>query len=247
MARYRKSYRKRGVKRRLGPRKRMRSRYGTMRIRRNLKPSFLSVTRKVYCGTLNFSSTSINNFYQYVATSLDRSFRQFDATLSTMSALPNLAEYQALFEQYRINALKYEFFPRMQDVNTRQDASGTTRNCPLIWICKDKTMGPGNIPTGPWDRNFLNKLLENGNGRVYRGDKKFTIFIKRPHILEQVSSGATRTVGPQWLDLNDVNGTITNHRGFHMFAYNTTFDTATLIAQNMDVMVTYYLQFRNPK
>lgn len=215
-------------------------------IRRNLRPATLAVTRRVYCGTLNPNITTVNGFYQYVATSLDRTFKQFDATNTTMKSLPNLAEYKALFEQYKINGLKYEFFPRQMDLNQPQNATGTSRNIPQVLILMDKTMSPNNIPTGTWGPDFLNSLLENGSGKTYRADKKFTVYIK-PSILENVSSGASRTVGPTWLDLTTTDGTLTNHRGFHMFIYNNTFDNASLPTANLDVTVTYYLQFRNQK
>lgn len=210
---------------------------------RNIRLGNLSVVRKVMSSSpVTFTTASTSGFYQYLGVALTNGFQSFTATPTTICSLTNLAEYAVLFEQYKLNAYKIELFPRYQDFNTNQNTStATVRNVPMVYICKD----PHNTVTytGTWSQTFLNGLLENG-GKCYRGDKKITLFVK-PKVSEQFGGGALRYIKPQWTDLTTSAGQGVYHRGYHMMVYSTTWDNASLPVY--DVMVTYYLQFRNPR
>lgn len=240
-ARARRAYRRNYLKR-----KRMGMRSNRIRYNRRLRPSFLSVCRRVaVTSSLTPTAGSLNGFYQYIRCSLDSGIAQFNATGDRLTGLTNLSEYTALFEQFRINAIKFEFRPRFQDLNQQQNVAATDttiRNPPLVYINRDDHHN-GSL-TGTWDRAFFNVLMEHGKGKIIRADRPFSVYMRKPSVQEDVVSGAQRYVRSPWLDLN-ANGTATAHRGIHMFIYNTTFDTASFPV--LDVYITYYLQFRNPK
>lgn len=110
---------KRPTKRRRRFTKRYR-RYGRNRIR--TRGRYLRVKRTIALGSaaepfLRFSTVATGNFWQYVTPTLDSAMNNF-GTNSAMNGVTNIAEYQALFEQYKLSAVKYTFRPQFPEINT---------------------------------------------------------------------------------------------------------------------------------
>lgn len=208
----------------------------------------MQVRRKVYAGYLQPStdfSVNLNSFWQYQTVSLANGPFRFSGS-SRLSGLTNLSEYAALYDLYRLRAVKFEFLPKMGAIVQTQvvgatPATTSANQPPRVCIIKDPQSTL--VPSGTYTAANLNVLLENG-GKIYRGDRKFSVYL-RPKVTEQYGSGAIRYVSPQWT-ATDTTGQAMEHRGFHMFLFRNNFDVSPSDFA-FDVFVTYYLQFKNPK
>lgn len=213
------------------------------------KGAFMQVRRKVYAGYLTPDSSlnnSTNNFWQYQTISLTSGPQNFTSVASRLNGLTNRAEYAALYDLYRLRAVKYEFLPKMGAIVQTQVVGATPATTsgndpPRICIIKDPQSTL--TPSGTYTSTNLNTLLENG-GKIYRGDRKFSVYL-RPKVTEQYGGGANRFVSPMWTS-TDATGLAMEHRGFHMFLFRNNFNTSQSDFA-FDVFVTYYLQFKNPK
>lgn len=235
--------RRRRVRRRVFRRSTVFRRFGNRRIGVPLLRE-----RRMCCGIvpITFSTTATANFWKYVAPSLDNGIDTFQAVPTIVASLTNKAEYAALFDQYKLSAWKIKFVPKYQDYNLNQGgAAAPTAGIDVPMLCIVKDPYSTLTPTGTWNQSTLNTLLEQG-GKVYRADKPVTVYM-RPKVTEQYGGGANRYISPRYTDLTTTAGTTMPHRGFHMFAFNTTWNNAALSQNAWDVYITYYLSFKNPK
>lgn len=215
MVRIRKTYRKRPT-RKYG--KRMTKRMSTIK---RSTPT-IRVARKFFTSTWNWGTASTVDFWRYY--------------IIKPSDMPNWGEYSAVFDEYRINAVKVTFLPRYDSV----DASSSTvvPNAHII-IDPASTM----IPSGTYTSANLNTLLENSGVRTKRLNKPVSVYFK-PKIAIQAFGGATNVLqtSTKFLKTND---TSVDYRGFHIFVQPTNFDTPTNC--KLDVFYTYYVTFRNTR
>lgn len=238
---------------------RYRRRYGRKRFarrsRRGTQPRRLTVKRQVFAGTINFTTTAVtSNFWQYVQPSLTKSMADFGASPAGLAGFPDMSNYEGLYEQAKLNAIKYKFVPRLTNYNTQAQTTVTassaayyTRSAPKIAIVNDPRSTI--TPSGVWGQGILNTLMEHGC-RVVRGDRPFSVYLK-PLVQDTVAGGTVyKYIKPPLVDLN-TSGKGLNHRGFHMFMYNDSFDPNSIFTGNngwyWDVYVTYYVTFHNPK
>lgn len=201
----------------------------------------LFVKRKVFCSSINPSTVTTANFFSYVTPSLSSAGSMANVNIG---GLTNIGEYQALFDQFKLSAIKYELYPRVTDlVNDQNPATGGTfRDRPYVSFCIDKK---GTLtPTGTYVQATWNQFAESGNVKTVRGDKKVTIYLNKPMINEQFGGGANRYVSPKYADLDGA-GTTMQHRGFYIFFHTQTFAGSALIGY--DVYATYYLAFKGQK
>lgn len=198
--------------------------------------------RRCFVGTFTPGTAATANFYNYVTASLNSA-----GTIATipLTGLSNLTEYQALFDQFRINAIKWEFLPRIVDLNQNQTnaSAGTTfQDRPYISYCVDKR--GTTIPGGTYSSGTYNAFTEVGPVKMRRGDKPLSIYIKNPLIVEQFGGGATRYVTPKFADI-DSSGIAMAHRGLYVFFHNQVFTSAAFV--QYDVYCTYYVTFKGMK
>lgn len=202
----------------------------------------IAVKRTCYLGTVTPNSSSTPAFWRYISTSLDSGFT--NESNFSMGGLTNLAEYTPLFDQYRLNAIKYVLRPR-QGMNVADQNNATAisheRGYHSVLIDKAGTI----TPTGTFTSTTYNTFLENGNVRTYDATKPVTIYIK-PLVQEQYGSGAFRYVKPRWTDLGTA-GNAMPHRGFHLFTHTNSMNTASLGRYAYDVFVTYFIQFKGQR
>lgn len=220
----------------------------TRRKYRSTKDVGLSVRRMVSGTTpLTYSTVATTNFWKYNTVSLDSIMLNYSSG-STICSLTNLAEYQQLFDQFKLSAYKITLRPKYVNYNMSQQnaTTGTTPyNIPYVCILKDAESAPS--ISGGWSQTTLNALLEQG-GKIYRADRPVSIYMK-PKVAEQYGSGAVRYITPRYTNLGTGSnaGTQMAHQGFHMFFFNGTWDTASVSQQAWDVYATLYLKFKNPK
>lgn len=211
------------------------------RVARTLRSYYdsLSCKRRVFAGQVSPANTSTGAFWSYVTTSLGTAGTLWTTVLAGLS---NMAEYDALFDQYTLKAYKFEFHPRFVDLNQDQTYDSTA---PTNFVrgYVDVIVDPKNttVPSGALSSATYNSFCELGNPRTYRADKPFSIFI-RPKIQEQYGGGFNRYIGPQ---PTDISATGMQHRGFHIFCRNQNM-SGTLLPQ-FDVYVTYYLRFKGKR
>lgn len=227
--------------------KKMYKKYTIYRKPRNINLNKSLIVKRMVSGTtpLTFSTTATTNFWKYNTVSLDSGFLNYSSGTALVN-LTNLAEYQALFDQYKLNGYKLTFRPKFFNYNYNQinpTTGTTTTNIPYFCIVKDPMSTI--TPVGGWSQSTLNTLLEQG-GKIIRADRTVSIYIK-PKIVEQYGGGANRYISPRFTDLTTVAGVATQHRGFHLFYFNGTWDTASVASNAWDVYITYYLSFKNPK
>lgn len=184
----------------------------------------IALKRTVFLFTWTFGTATTNDFWRY-----------FEAPISD---LPDLASYQALFDQYKINAVKYTFRPRYDTVTA--SATGTNPTS-TMHVIKDPESTV--TPSGTYTGANVNSFLENGNVRSYTTNKPFSVYY-RPKIYQSVSSTGTGSAltGPKYLNLNT--DTTVRHRGFHVFWQQQAMATST---QLLDVFVTLYITLRGQR
>lgn len=216
------------------------------RVPRNL-PGFrnmttLTVKRRCFVGSVTPSTAATTSFYCMVNPSLGSAGTLWGTSLSGLS---NLAEYQALFDQFRINAVKLELHPTSVDYNfdQLQPSTGTTFY-PRGYVSYIIDRRGTTAPAGTYTSTTYNAFTEIGPVKQRRADKKISIYLSKPLITEQFGGGATRYVTPKFADMN-ASGTAMPHQGIYMFVHQQGFSTASW--PTFDVYATYYVTFRGMK
>lgn len=197
---------------------------------RGIKPQSLSVRRTFYNGSWAFSSLSTNGFWRYET--------------FTLANLPNVSEYAALFDEYKINAIKVQYRPNYDSVEASATDAATAQTNNKLNVHTLIDQSSTTFPSGAYTGSTLNAFLENGAVRTRDGNKPFSVFYK-PKMFQAVNnSGTAATVMPvTWCRTSD---TAATHYGHHVFLQFNNM-TTTGITAKMDVFVTYYLQFRGMK
>lgn len=219
---------------------RSRMRYG----RAGLKRAYVRVKRMCCAtGVMEFTNTTTPNFCRFISPSLNVGMVDFK-TGNTIISFNNLAEFENLFDQYKLHGIKYTFRPKINKLSVDQTATAgpTYQN---HYVCIHKDYASTTNVTGLFNRTTLNGLLESG-GKIYRADRTISVWHK-PRIAEQYGGGATRFVTPKWTTLN-TSGKAAEYPGFWFYAFNQNFDATALATQlSFEVMATYYVSFRDLK
>jgi hypothetical protein len=155
--------------------------------------------------------------------------------------MPSSPELSAVFDMYRMNAVKMTFRPRYDGF----DGSNTTDTTAPGVTNQGGTnvhyiVDPGSFlnPSGTYTSANLNNFLENGDVRSATGTKPFSIIYK-PTTNAATGSGPMKKTG-QWLSTQTANDLAQS--GVHVFMQDTNL-TGTF-SQAFDIFVTYYMSFR---
>lgn len=155
----------------------------------------------------------------------------------SLAALPDVAEYTALFDAYKVNGIKYKFVPKFTgfDGSDATTLGTTNRGTCAMSVIND----PRNVvtPTGTYGSGTYNSFLQLGNVRQHSGTRAVSVYFK-PYIDDPMSVG-TKKIPCPWLTTTNTNQTL---NGFHVFFHDTNF--AGVFNQAWDVYVTYYFQVR---
>lgn len=217
--------RKRAYGRRSGRRVKRRVMNGRRRVRRSLRPSRLAVTRIRVDTPWFTTTTSTNDFWRYY---------QPDAA----SAVNNFAEFAAVFDEYKISAIKYYFRPRFTDVDISGSATAAnTAHTALIVV----DPASETVPTGVYGSGSQNVLLEQSGCRMRDGMKPFSVYYKPKVAMPYNAAGAVKYVPMGYASTNDINIPL---RGFHIYIKT---NSGTAPTQVYDVSLKVYMTFRNLK
>lgn len=174
----------------------------------------------------NFSPTTASTagFWQYFTTSF--------------SSLPDATAYLEIFDQYKINGVKYTFRPRYDGFNGENTTDTTLPGVTNQAGCYVYTISdPASTltPTGTYTSATLNTFLEQGNVKMRPGNKTFSVYFK-PQI-DNTMPLATARSSPKWLPLTQ--RTVV-HNGFHCFFADV--NLTGVFAQSWDIFITLYFQ-----
>lgn len=216
-----------------------------MRYGRTRRTAYLRVKRiGMSTGTSQLGNATVGGFWRYVAPSLDAGWAN-PVNGTVTNVFNNIAEFENLFEQYKLHGVKYTFMPTFQNAGTQiNSGAAPTSNFKIPYVAVQFDPQSTLTPSGLWTQANLNNLLEGG-AKVYRFDRPFSIYLK-PRVSEQYGSGATRYVTPKFTTL-DPTGKSMLHRGMHMFFFNNEWDSTSLGLTKFEVKTTYYVTFKNMK
>lgn len=200
------------------------------RVPRSLKLNTVTFKRKFWYANWQPSTTTTADFWKYWTVNL--------------AAVPQYAEITSLFDEYRINALKFEFHPRFDsfagDNTTDTTLPGITNQSGTklhILVDPSSTL----TPSGTYVSSTLNVLMENGNVRTHSGNRIVSVYYK-PKFYDTVGGVAGRMSSPKYLRTDS---SAIQHLGFHSFAQDNNFNGT--FGQSWDVFVTAYISARNMK
>lgn len=212
---------------------RKRRRFGVRRVPRPLRslqtrPAVLNVKRVYYSGFWTFGTGTTDGFWRYAVYNL--------------AQLPNVSEYQALFDEYKINAIKVTFRPRYDNVASDSAAGGTPQAYAHYFIDPASTV----TPSGTYSQANLNTFLENSGVRTATLNRPFSVYFK-PKVQTLASSTAATPVAAvqkgTWMKTSEP---AVLYRGFHIYLQqNAMYTTNGNIS--LDMFVTYYMTFKNLK
>lgn len=187
--------------------------------------------RYVYGGNWAFSTAATSGF-----------FRHFTPGLN---ALNNLGEYQAVFDQYKINGIKITVIPRWDGADVGTTAAPGLNMMYLTYCVDPKSTL---VPSGTYTSATLNTFLENCNGktRTRMFNKPVNIYFKPMISARDLYSASTTTnyVGPKWIATESSS---IAHRGVYMFLHDNNLTTSGLSGWSVDIFYTFYFQCKGNK
>lgn len=217
MVRIRKTYRRKPT-RKYG--KRMTRRMAT--IKRAPRSNYLTTKMTTYYQTWTWGTAATSDFWRY--------------HISVPSQWNGFADLANVFDEYKVNAIKYTFRGRYDTT----DASGAVPIADMTYIVDPASTV---IPSGAYGGSSYATLLQN-NPKTRRLTSPISIYFK-PKMGMQVMGGATNVaeISPKFLKTND---TSVDYRGLHTYVLQNGF---TSVASNIiiDTYVTVYATFRNMK
>lgn len=221
-----------GRSRRRGKRAR-RSFMRRRRVPRSIAARTIKVYRKFWSQNWVPATTNTIDFYRYYT--------------FTVTQIPNWTEYQALFDEYKVNWFKYTFRPRY-DSFAGNDTTDTT----LPGVTNQSTtylhtlVDPKTYitPSGTYTTSNLNTFLEQGKSKTYQGTKPVSVLIKYPCVAEDTNATAdAKYVKAGWNSTN--NPGVRAHRGFFIFAQDQ--NMTGVFGQTWDIFVECSVSFRGQR
>lgn len=190
-----------------------------------------TVLRTKWCENWAFGTVSTINFWRY-----------YNPAITGTAGFNNFSEFAAIFDQYKVHWIKFEFVPRFDNVAASDSAATMTQSVPYMVICKDPQSTL--TPTGVYSAGTLNTLMENS--RCYRKllTKQVSVYYKPAvQIPTNVGAGVMYKYSP-WLRTDDTSVPL---RGFHAYIVNSNNLSSTAPDLNLDVYVTMKVSFKNLK
>lgn len=213
-------YREAAPRRNVRPRRQRKA-----RIPRPIKQAVLTTSRKFWLEHWTPVALTTDRFWKYYT---------FNPSL-----IPNWADYFNLFDQYKINALKFEFRPRWDNYagSDRTAPGDTNASGTFLHVCNDPYSSV-TVPSGVYSTATLNTFMEQGPVKTYRPGDVVTVYFK-PTVNMDTAAGPNVRVRAPYL----TNNTISQHLGFHVFAQDS--NMIGQFNQSWDVYVTAYFTMRN--
>lgn len=193
--------------------------------------------------TMSFTRTFWKENWAFSSVTTAGFWRQYTPSFGD---LPNAAEYTALFDVYRINAVKITFRPRYDgfDANGTNPAGGVT-DLPYLNTYVDPRTNTNT--SGAYTAATFNTFVENANGRVKsrKAVAPYSVYWKP---LVSVNSYTAGNPGEfkrcPWL--STANYPTVPMRLLNVFISNNNF-SANIGVVSFDVFYTFYFQCRGAK
>lgn len=158
--------------------------------------------------------------------------------------MPNNAEYKALFDTYKLCAVKWTFRPNIDSVNPSDVAGATGGGAGYVHYVIDTANTY--TPTGSWSQATLNSFMELGGVKSRSMLRPFSIYYK-PKISNDVTGSLTngQPMRPPFIRTDSDN---VPHNGVHVFLQPANgFATTPTFRPTFDIFATYYFRFKGLK
>lgn len=160
------------------------------------------------------------------------------------SDMPSWPELTALFDEYRINAIKFTFRPRFDNFSGNDTTDVTlpgviNQALTNLHIITDPYSTT--VPSGLYTRANLNTFLEQGSVKSYTGSRPINVYYKPTTYITADGSATGKLVRSPWLLTTNP----AQHYGFHAFAQDP--NLTGVFGNGWDVFVTFYIQCRRLK
>lgn len=202
---------------------------------RQPREGVLNIKRKFHAGVWVPSTASTAGFWRTLTLNLTQ--------------VPNYTEITALFDQYRINAIKYTLIANFSAVDANYPGGVNVPSWPMkpsVHICYDKYTSVA--PSGTYTQTNFNSFIEQGKVKTVRDPfKPINIYITKPTIYAwsaATGSSSDLKVAPF---MNTVNFAGVNHYGPQVFISDPNFSGSSFPAYSWDIYVTVYMQCKNQK
>lgn len=193
--------------------------------------SAMNIKRSFYLETWSPNTATTGGFWRYLGL--------------TFTTVPNYTELQTLFDQYKINGIKYTFRPRYDSFAGNDTVDTTLPGVTNQGGCNVHVINDPYsviVPGGTYTSGTLNNFLEQGSARTYQGIKPFSVYFK-PSVSTTISSDASaRRIRAPWLLTSSAG---LNHAGFHVFAQDP--NLTGNFGQAFDIFVTVYMSFKGAR
>lgn len=201
---------------------------------RRPREGVLNIKRKFHFGLWQPNTTTTNGFWRPLYISL--------------SQIPNYTEFTALFDNFKISAIKYTLMPNYTAADANQIYTGNNiLNKPQMAVCYDKYSTQA--ITGAYSQSTWNTFAEQGKIRIVKDPlQPIQIYISRPTVNMYTATGT----GPNYQlkpcrFLSTDNYVTTNHYGPQVFISDPNFSGNNLAPYSWDIYVTVYMQVKNQK
>lgn len=219
--------RKRGGRSNASKGRRKRGRTTIARVSRSLRLPMMNMKKVCYTGSWSWNTTTTDGFWRYF-------------TYTAFNAVQNFSEIAALFDEYKVNAIKVTFRPRYDTIDGQDNAGGIVQAYAHYVIDPASTT----TPTGTYGSTSLNNFLEQANVKTRTLNRPFTVYF-RPKAQMELFGGSTasKVIDAGWVKTTQ---TAVPFGGFHMYIQQNNF-TNTSANIILDMFVTMYMQVKNLK
>lgn len=181
-----------------------------------------TVVKSFVSGAWIFNSATTSNFWRYD-----------QPTVGSSPQFNDFAQYAAVFDQYKVNAIKVTYRCAFDNV-----PSNTTVDQLYVHCVIDAATQL--VPGGTYTSTNLRLLMQEG-GKTHKivADRPFSVYFKpKIEIPSSVGTGSYFRRAP-WLLTDDTNVPL---RGYHMFLYANNFGVPPY---TLDAEYTWYMSFKN--
>lgn len=227
---------RRRVRRRRGGRKRARTPvYGVVRRRRprGATRPVAWFRRYFWKEVWAWSTASTPGFFRYYS--------------PIFNDIPNVAEYAALYDMYKVCGIKLTLRPKYNDTSSVVPVPAGGIQVPYVSYYVDGNTNYN--PSGLYGSANYNTFTENCNGRVKTRQfvKPINIYFRPRLSQREVDGGSGNTnamTGPLWL--NTQNAPAITQRGVYIFIHDVNFSGLSA-NWSFDVFYTFYFKCKGPR
>lgn len=202
------------------------------RIPRGVRMPAMTVQRTWWSGNWTPTTVSTSDFWRYITVNL--------------GACPNVAEYTALFDSYKILSVTFILRPRYDGFNGENTTDTTlpgvtNQGATRVHVLIDPKSTVS--PSGTYTSSTLNTFLEQGSKvRTYAGNRDVVIPVRYPVYIDDINGTAASTyksTKTAWFSTANTGITI---RGAHIFLQD--INLTGVFGQSFDIFTTMTMSFK---